>query len=86
MLAGPGWSPRTGRPGEGLAQHSESCAWPEAHEGVEGWVLKWAAANQERWEATSFGLDGDGCILSKAQERDQSVGMGAQESEVLERL
>ena len=36
----------------------------------------------------SFGLDlagdGDGRVLSEAQESDQSVGMGAQDSEVLE--
>jgi len=59
-------------------------------QGTEGRVLKWAAANQERREATSFGLDlagdGDGRVLSEAQGSDQSVGMGAQDSEVLERL
>lgn len=52
--------------------------------------MKWATVNQERREATRFGLDPagdcDGRVLSEARERDQSTGTGAQESEVLGRL
>ena len=83
MLAGPGRSPRRGRPGGGLGADSERHAWAEAHEGTEEQVLKWATENQERREATRCGLepagDCDGRVLSETRDRDQSTGTGAQE-------
>ena len=90
VLAGPGRSPRKGRPGGGVGADSERHAWAEAHEGMEDQVLKWATVNQERREAMRCGPDPagdcDGRVLSEAHERDRSMGTGAQECEALRRL